>query len=68
MKGPDKKPTVILELEGEDGNSLAITCKVKKALKKAGADKEYTDEFFKKATAGDYDNLLAVCEEYVDVI
>lgn len=59
-----EKPKV--KLIGEDGNAFLIIGKVLKALKRAGLEhlcKEYTD----KATSGDYDNLLAVTMEYVDV-
>jgi len=52
---------------GEDGNSFAIMAKVKMALVKAGADKEYIDSYFDEATAGDYDHLIQVTMEYVEV-
>jgi len=65
MKGPLTKPTV--KLVGEDGNAFAIMGRVKKALRRSGADKEYIDKYLKEATSGDYDNLLVVSMEYVDV-
>ena len=65
MKAPDKKPEV--QLTGEDGNAFAIMGKVSKALRRAGADKEYIDQYHNEATSGDYDNLLMVTMEYVDV-
>ena len=65
MKGPETKPTV--KLVGEDGNAFSIMGRVKKALKHAGADKEYIDKYLKKATSGDYDHLLVVSMGYVDV-
>jgi hypothetical protein len=65
MIGPKIKPTV--KLIGHDGNAFSIMGRVKQALKRAGADKEYIDEYLKKATSGDYDNLLVVSMEYVDV-
>ena len=65
MKTPDHTPEV--ELVGHDGNAFAILGKVSKALKQAGADKEYIDEYMKKATDGDYDHLLRITMEYVDV-
>jgi len=36
-------------------------------LRKAGADKEYIDSYFDEATAGDYDHLIQVTMEYVEV-
>lgn len=65
MIGPEPKPTV--KLVGEDGNAFAIMGRVKQALKRAGADKEYIDEYLRNATSGDYDNLLVVSMGYVDV-
>ena len=65
MKGPLTKPTV--KLIGEDGNAFAIMGRVKQALRRAGADREYIDKYLSEATAGDYDYLLIVSMEYVDV-
>ena len=65
MKGPETKPTV--KLIGHDGNTFSIMGRVKQALKRAGADKEYIDEYLNKATSGDYDHLLVVSMGYVDV-
>jgi len=65
MKGPLTKPTV--KLVGEDGNAFSIIGRVKKALRCAGADKEYIDKYLKEATSGDYDHLLVVSMEYVNV-
>ena len=65
MKGPQTKPTV--KLIGQDGNSFSIMGIVKQSLRRAGADKEYIDKFLKEATSGDYDNLLVVSMEYVNV-
>ena len=65
MKGPLTKPPV--KLIGEDGNAFAIMGRVKKALKHAGADKEYIDKYLSDAISGDYNHLLAVSMEYVEV-
>ena len=65
MKAPKTKPTI--KLTGRDGNAFAIMGSVKKALKQAGADKEYIDQYFKEAMSEDYDHLLQVSMEYVDV-
>ena len=65
MKAPPSKPTV--KLIGQDGNAFAIMANVKQALKRAGADKEYIDEYLKEATSGDYNHLLTVSMNYVDV-
>jgi len=65
MQAPEEKPVV--ELLGADGNAFAIMGKVKNALKRAGADKEYVAKYLKEAMAGDYDNLLVVSMEYAEV-
>ena len=65
MKGPLTKPSV--KLVGEDGNAFSIMGRVKKALRRAGADKEYIEKYLKEATLGDYDHLLVVSMEYVNV-
>ena len=65
MKGPKTKPTV--KLVGENGNAFSIMGLVKKALKQSGADKEYIDKYLNAATSGDYDHLLVVSMEYVNV-
>jgi hypothetical protein len=65
VKGPLTKPTV--KLVGEDGNAFSIMGRVKKALRRAGADKEYIDKYLSEATSGDYDHLLVVSFGYVDV-
>ncbi|MCK5344476.1 MAG: hypothetical protein KAR20_13775 [Candidatus Heimdallarchaeota archaeon] len=65
MKAPDEKPDV--KLSGTDGNAFAILGKVSAALRRAGADKKYIDLYHEKAMSGDYDNLLVVTTEYVNV-
>ena len=65
MKGPQTKPTV--KLIGEDGNAFSIMGRVKKALMLVGADKEYVDKYLNEAISGDYDHLLVVSMEYVNL-
>ena len=65
MKEPSSKPTV--KLIGQDGNAFAVMGRVKQALKSAGADKEYIDQYISEATSSDYNHLLAVSMEYVNV-
>ena len=65
MTGPKEKPNV--KLIDTNSNAFVIIGRVRKALLKAGADKEYVDKYLQKAMAGDYDNLLCVSMEYVDV-
>ena len=65
MKEPIEKP--IVKLIDTNGNAFAIMGRVKNALFKAGADKEYVDKYLKEAMFGDYDNLLCVTMDYVHV-
>ncbi len=65
MIGPIKKPTV--KLIDTNGNSFAIIGRVKDALQKAGADNEYVMKYQMKAMSGDYDNLLCVTMNYVNM-
>lgn len=60
------KTTVKVKLVGENGNAFAILGKVSKELKRAG-HKELAEEYMKEATQGDYDHLLMVTMEYVEV-
>ena len=56
-----------VELVGHDGNAYAIMGRVRAALKKAGATDEELSQYYAESTAGDYDNLLRVAMEWVNV-
>ena len=60
------KQKPIVKLIGKDGNAFFIIGTVKKALVKAGMNQE-AKEFMEKATSGDYNNLLRVVMDFVDV-
>jgi hypothetical protein len=61
------KYAVEVELVGHDGNAFAIMGRVSSALKKAGASKEELDQYMKESMSGDYDNLIRVATEWVEV-
>ena len=65
MTEPKEKPTV--KLIDTDSNAFAILGRVKKALIRAGADKEYVDKYQEEAMSGNYNKLLCVTMDYVDV-
>jgi len=65
MIAPATKPTV--KLIGHDGNAFSIMGRVKQALRCKGADREYIEKYLKEATSGNYNHLLSVSMEYVDV-
>lgn len=56
------KPKVVLG----NGNAYVIMGRVASALQRAGQG-DKIDAYYAEATAGDYDNLLRVTMEYVDV-
>ena len=64
-KEQPQKPTV--KLIGEDGNAFFILGKVQQALKRAGYDQAYVKNYIDEATSGDYNHLLAVTAEYVNI-
>ena len=53
-------------LIGVDGNAFSIMGYTANALKRAGL-RDKVDEMHKEATAGDYNNLITVCDKYVDM-
>ena len=55
---------VAVKLVGEDGNAFSILGRVSRALRRARMS-EKAEEYLARATAGDYDHLLAVTLEYV---
>jgi hypothetical protein len=61
------KYDIEVKLVGTDGNAYALMGKVRKALRQAGASPEELDQFFQEATSGDYDHLIYVCTEWVNV-
>lgn len=62
-----KYPNIDVELVGHDGNAFAIMGKVSKALRRAGVSQEEIKQYTDEATSGDYDNLLRVTMNWVNV-
>jgi hypothetical protein len=62
MQEPTEKPTMVFRHE----NAFATIGAASKALRKAGADKEYIDQYTEEAMSGDHDNLIAVTMQYVN--
>jgi hypothetical protein len=61
------KYDINVSLSGIDGNAFSIMGAVTKAMRRAGVSKEEQDEYFKQATAGDYNQLLVTTMEWVKV-
>jgi hypothetical protein len=61
------KYNVKVQLSGNDGNAFSVMGAVKSALKKAGAGQEELDQYLSDSMSGDYDNLLRVAMDWVEV-
>ena len=59
---------VEVQLSGNDGNAFAIMGAVKRALKEAGASREEVERYLTDSMSGDYDNLLRVATDWVEVL
>ncbi len=53
-------------LVGVDGNAFSIMGYTAHALKRSGL-RDLVDEMHERATSGDYNNLICVCSEYIDM-
>lgn len=53
-------------LVGVDGNAYSIMGYTANALKRSGL-RDKVDEMREKAMSGDYYNLIAICNEYIDM-
>jgi len=62
------KTNIEVQLYGQDGNAFAIMGAVVKALRQNGYTPDDVDEYRKEAMSGDYDNLLRVTMEWVEVV
>ena len=64
----EPKYDIDVELIGKDGNAFAVLGIVVGAMRRGGVAKEEIEEYRKQAMAGDYDHLLRVTMEYVNVV
>lgn len=62
-----KYPEIEVELVGHDGNAFAIIGKVRRALVENGVSKEEIDQYLEESQSGNYDNLLCVAANWVNV-
>ena len=60
------KTNIKVKLVGANGNAFNVMALVSAALKKAGR-RDLADAYIAEATSGDYNHLLQVTMEYVDV-
>jgi hypothetical protein len=57
----------MFSLVGVDGNAFAIMAYTKKSMESCGFGKTHVSEMLEKAKSGDYNNLIAVCDEYIQL-
>lgn len=62
-----KYPDIKVKLIGNDGNAFAILGEVQKQFRNHNIPKEEWTLFFDEAASGDYDNLLATVQKWVEV-
>ena len=67
MDKPPRFPDIHVDLSEHDGNAYFIMARVAKALRRHGVDEGQIEEYRTLAMLGDYDNLLQVTMEWVDV-
>ena len=60
--------TVVMDIDGPDGNAFAIMGAVSKALKNAGVSKEEITAYSMDSMSGDYENLLATADKWVNFL
>lgn len=63
-----KFPHVKVELIGKNGNAFAILSAVQAAMRDSDISREEINKYLDKAMEGDYNNLLRVTMETVEVI
>jgi hypothetical protein len=61
------KYDIDVQLSGRDGNAFAIMAEVKIALQLAGATREEIAQYQQESMSGDYDNLLRVASQWVNI-
>lgn len=63
-----KYPDIQVQLTGNNGNAYAIMGAVSKALRRNGIPQEEIDLYMEESQSGDYDHLLVVAMQWVDVL
>ena len=61
------KYKITVPLTGKDGNAFSILCRVNDALKRHGVSQEERNSYYFEAASGDYDHLLRVTAQWVEV-
>ena len=60
-------PKFDIQVTPQDGNALSIMAATRTAIRREGATESDVAEYTKAASSGDYDNLLRVTMDWVDL-
>lgn len=63
-----KFPNIDVQLSGEDGNAFNILGRVKQAMQRGGCSADDVKAFMDDAMSGDYNHLLRVAMDTVNVL
>ena len=58
---------MVINIKGQQGNAFAVMGFVKIELKSLGYSEEEIKNVMERMKSGDYENLLDVAEEYIDI-
>lgn len=61
------KTDLTVKLVGRDGNAFAIMGAVRREMQRAKVDPEIIAAYMQEAMSGDYNHLLSVTMDYVEV-
>lgn len=61
------KYPITIQLTGQDGNAFGILARVCRALTDNGVDSQEVSAYQAEATSGDYEHLLLVTSQWVEV-
>lgn len=61
------KYNIKVQLSGNDGNAYAIMASIRSALKRSGVNEAEINLYTQESMSGDYDNLLRVANEWVEI-
>jgi hypothetical protein len=62
-----KYPEIEVELTGQNGNAFAIMAAVTSALRRNGVTQAEAKQYQAEAMSGDYDHLMQVTMDWVEV-
>jgi len=65
MSFDPKYPDIEVQLSGEDGNSMMIVGRVRRAMRINGVPNKEIDAFTEDAMSGNYDHVLQTCMKWV---